>query len=137
MRRFAVIFALFLLVIVGILGLQLFASESGEVVVVTTHGSDGEPFSTRLWVIDKNGAPWLRAGSMKSTWYQRLLENPQIEVRRGEHAFTALSVPRPEFQQRINDSMVEKYGWADKFIGLLFGRGNSIPIELIVDSNDR
>lgn len=136
MRRFAIIIAIIGLLVVGLFGLQLVASESGEVVVVTTRGSNAESISTRLWVVDLNGVAWLRSGSTKSAWYQRLLKNPEVEVRRGEETFTALSVAHEDRRQDINELMAAKYGWADQFIGLLFGRDTSIPIELVIEASE-
>ncbi len=74
----SVIIALFAMVIV----LQIMASESGEVVVITTRDAAGDARDTRLWVLDHQGSAWLRSGSPHSGWYQRTLANPQVGVQR-------------------------------------------------------
>ena len=89
MRRLGLIIGTILPIVTGIFGLELIASESGEVVVVTKFGSSDGSFSTRLWVVDYDNAAWIRARSSKPGWYQRIAENPRIEVRRGAVAFSA------------------------------------------------
>ena len=109
---------------------QWVASESGEVVILTTHDEAGASHETRLWVVDHEGAPWLRAGASVQGWYARLAAEPQIEVERNgtQAAYTAL--PEPALRELINGLMLTKYGWADQFIGVLFGRDDAIPIRL-------
>lgn len=121
----------------GLLGLvllllvsQWIASESGEVVVLTTSDIAGEPHETRLWVVDYQGAPWLRAGAAVQGWYQRLLAKPEVELTRNGTTTAYTAVPEIAKRKVINDLMLAKYGWADRYIGLFFGRGNSVPIRL-------
>ena len=114
---------------------QLVASESGEVVILTTRDEAGASHETRLWVVDHEGAPWLRAGASVQGWYARLAAEPQTEVERNgtKAAYTAL--PEPALRELINGLMLTKYGWADQFIGVLFGRDDAIPIRLEVASH--
>ncbi len=109
---------------------QLSASESGEVVILTTRDEAGASHETRLWIVDHEGAPWLRAGAEVQSWYVRLSAEPQVEVERNgaKAAYTAL--PEPARRERINGLMLSKYGWADQFIGVLFGRDDAVPIRL-------
>ncbi len=117
-------------VLVALFVVQMIASESGEVVVVTTQNAQGDPQETRLWIVEHEGSSWLRAGVESSAWYQRLAANPKITVKRGGTAFTATAVPEPAAVADINRLMNEKYGWADDFIGMLFGRDGSVAIRL-------
>jgi hypothetical protein len=109
---------------------QMVAAESGEVVVVTTTDSAGTTHETRLWVVDHDGGEWLRSGGEIQAWYQRLRVAPEIRVVRSDRSRTFLARPDPEQVDTINRLMLEKYGWADRFIGWLFGRDDSIPIRL-------
>ncbi len=117
--------------VVGVLVLQLVASESGEVVTLRTFGPDGAA-ETRLWVAEDRGAAWLRAGHPGSSWYQRILANPDIEVERGGELseYKAFPVEGGPARDRINDRMREKYGWADQVIDMMFGRTDAVPIRL-------
>ena len=124
-------------VIGGLVGLlstlgiaQLLASESGEVVVLTTRDGAEASHETRLWVVDHEGAPWLRAGADVQGWYLRLSAEPQVEVERSGTKTFYTALPEPALRERINGLMLVKYGWADQFIGVLFGRDAAIPIRL-------
>ena len=109
---------------------QWVASESGEVVILTTRDEAGAGHETRLWVVDHGGAPWLRAGADVQGWYVRLATEPQVEVERSGTKTFYTALPEPALRERINGLMLVKYGWADQFIGILFGRDDAIPIRL-------
>ena len=113
--------------------LEIIASESGEVVVLTTRDATGAAEETRLWVVDYDGSAWLRSGSTQSDWYQRLLVSPRISVRRGEALFPAEAEPTIGVKATIDGLMNDKYGWADDYISLLFGRDDAMPIRLNTD----
>ena len=63
------IFALVALVLGGIITSM---SESGEVVVLRTFDREGEPYETRLWIVEHDGAGWLRAGQAESVWFRQM-----------------------------------------------------------------
>ncbi|MEM9623029.1 MAG: hypothetical protein AAF993_15365 [Pseudomonadota bacterium] len=127
LKLLGVVFALLLLVI----GVERLASESGEVVVLQTRTAAGDVAETRLWVVDQAGFAWLRSGSNASGWYQRLEANSAVTVQRGEISFAANAQPDVSMRELINAEMRAKYGWADSYISLLFGRDDAIPIRLI------
>lgn len=122
---------LLVVLVVGVLGLQMVASETGEVVVVTIQDKAGVKAETRLWIVEHQGSRWLRSsGGGASGWYQQLLANPEFELLRGTTRYYLRATPVLEMQTTVNDLMNEKYGWADSYIGLLFGREDSIAIRL-------
>jgi len=120
-----------LAVLILLYGLMMTASESGEVVVLTTTESDGSAHETRLWTVTHDGAQWLRSGSPSSGWYARLLANPDVTVRLGTREFPATAVPNPAATTTINALMNEKYGWADDTIDMMFGRDDAMAIRLV------
>ena len=120
----------FVLLFVMVMGLQQIASESGEVVVLSTVDQTGALQQTRLWVVDRDGQQWLRAGVKQSDWFVRMQANNLVKVERDGVTRTYLAVPDPTVYAEINDLMSEKYGWADNYIGFLFGRDASVPINL-------
>jgi hypothetical protein len=120
--------ALVLVLVVG--GLEFYAAESGEVVVLRTTDPDGSAQETRLWVIDDGGHAWLRAGNPSVEWYRNLSERPDVEVVRGSQTLLVRAVPQPDARARVNEQMLDKYGWADRYIGALFGREDTVPIRL-------
>jgi hypothetical protein len=121
--------ALLALVLLLFLG-QSVASESGEVVVVHSLDTDGAPKETRVWVVDDQGAQWLRTGSAQSKWMARLRAHPEIQVTRKGDTRSYLAVPVPDARAAINRLMAEKYGWADGFIGLLISRDQAQVVRL-------
>jgi hypothetical protein len=124
------LFGLLLAIVFAWWAVQMVAAESGEVVIVTTTDTEGRPHETRLWIVDYADFSWLRAGSDIAGWYQRLSAAPEVVVERGEQAATYLAQPQPWQRETINRLMVEKYGWAEWYIGLVFNRDRSIPIRL-------
>ena len=117
--------------LVAVVAAQIIASESGEVVVLGTTEATGEVKETRVWIVEQDGQLWLRSGSPTSTWYLRLLANPQISIERDGHLERAIAAPDPARQTSINQLMRAKYGWADVLIGLMHGRDDAIAIQLI------
>lgn len=115
---------------VAVMALQIVASESGEVVVLTTTDSAGAPQETRLWVVDYDGSAWLRAGSDQQGWYGRLAQQSQVKLERAGAMVAYTAQPVPAETPEINRLMAEKYGWADRFIGMMFPRENAVAIRL-------
>jgi len=126
MRSLGLIAALLFLVV----GLELIASESGEVVVLETTDESGQPHETRLWVVDEGGKQWLRAGDPNSGWLLHIQKNSAVEVERSGQRAGYAAVPIAEVRDQINPLFAAKYGWADAYIGALFGRDDATPIRL-------
>src|SRR5215467_11437602 len=118
MKIAKIISAVLAMAIVAALGAMRFASESGEVVVLTTTNASGGKEQTRLWVVDRDGVQWLRAGSGHTGWLSRLTVDPRIEVERGGKTLPYQGTPVPEMTAEINRMMAEKYGTADRIVGL-------------------
>lgn len=112
---------------------QQIAAESGEVVVLTTRDSAGVAHTTRLWIVEHQGQLYLRAGMPQSQWYQRLLGDAQVTVERNGTTTRYRAAPELVTVTQINELMRAKYGWADAFIGFLFGRDASVPVRLGAD----
>lgn len=109
---------------------QLIASESAEVVVLSSQGAEGEE-ETRLWVVDLEGVQYLRAGT-DSGWYQRLLAEPDARLTRDGVTADYRTESRPPEAAEMNRLMREKYGWRDVYIDLLMGgREDAVAVALI------
>ncbi len=120
---------LFVVALVGF-GVEQYAAESGEVVVLTTQDSDRNPIETRLWIVDHEGYQYLRAGNEIAGWYQRLLADTEVEVVRNGDGAVYTAVPDASKTEAIHRLMAEKYGWADSYIGTIFPRDNAMAIRL-------
>ncbi len=129
---------LLLAVPVLLIGLVYGASESGEVVVLTTfqHAySNDDQFElseseTRLWIVDFEGASYIRASSPESLWFKRIQTNPRIIVRRGDEAIHARAEVDKRLTSQINALIRAKYGWADAMTGLLGSRDHAVAIRV-------
>lgn len=109
---------------------QLVASETGEVVVLTTETADG-PKETRLWVVEVEGTQYLRAGA-DSGWYQRLLAAPDVQLTRNGDAAAYRAEAHPHAAAEVNGLMRAKYGWRDVVIEVLVGgRDDAIAVALV------
>lgn len=124
------IFLIALIALLAVGALEMVAAESGEVVVLRTTDDAGVPHETRLWIVEDGSHAWLRSGSPAASWYVLLQERPDVEVVRGEETLLVRAVPEEGARSRINDLMRQKYGWADAYIGALFGRDDAVPIRL-------
>ena len=113
-----------------VVALEVIASESGEVVVVQTTDATGAAQETRLWVVDEGDRAWIRAGNPQSTWLINIQKTPAVTVTRDGKTANYTAVPDVASRDRINDLMRAKYGWADSYIGMLFGRDDATPIRL-------
>ena len=116
---------------------QMVASETGEVVVVTTTAADGSTHETRLWVVDHDGSAWLRAGGDASGWYQQMQANPEIEMVRNSVAASYTVQPDLAQRGRVNTLMRDKYAWRDAYISFLFSRDDAVPIRLVPGSAEQ
>ena len=128
MRTVLVILVLALL---GLFGAIMIASEQGgEVVTLRTTAASGDVHETRLWIVEIGPDLWLRAGDPGSGWLTRLQQNPQVEMeRRGRTArYRAEAVPH--MGSEVDARMAEKYGWADRLIGVIRSEGESIAVRL-------
>ncbi len=131
MKRLIRLVTVLLLGLIVFYGVILVASESGEVLVLSSVDADGKTVETRLWTVEYDGSHWLRAGSPDNAWYVRLLARPEVTFRLGNQSRAATAVPEPEASDAINELMNEKYGWADEVIDFVFGREDAIAIRLV------
>ena len=120
-----------LVLFVAVFVLQIVASERVEVVEVHTTTSSADTVTTRLWVVDDEGFPYLRTGASGSRWFTRLQASEEFHLTRNGETARYFFVLRPDKSERINELMQQKYTWGDSFIAALVGgREGSIPVEL-------
>ncbi len=137
-RRLALLLAAAILVPMGVL--VALGELSGEVVVLHTFGASGTEHRTRLWVVEHEGAFWLRAGGKATgsatSWYARLIAHPEVELTRGEERTAYGAVPVAEARAVINSRMREAYPLADRAVRSIRGalassnEDTSMPIRL-------
>ena len=108
------------------------AGEQTEVVVLHTRDERGAEFSTKMWVVDLGDVTWVRVANPRRGWYRRLLANPKVELERRGQRDLRLALPdlSPEARDAVDEAFAEKYGWVDRWYGLLV-RSDSVPIRLV------
>ena len=114
-------------------GLAILAASEfgGEVVTLYTRDAAGGEARTSLWVVDYQGSQYLRAGDRSSGWFDRLRRAPEVRVERGGRAATYQAVPTPELTPTIDALMAEKYGFADRFVGIIRDPAQSMAVKLV------
>ncbi len=125
------IFGGLLALIVAFGVLQYAASERVEVVVLHTLNEEGEQATTRLWIVDHDGHPYLR-GDSGSGWFNRVQASDTVSLTRNGEASTYTHQIRNENLDTINRLMRGKYTWGDQLVTMLGGsdREQSNAIEL-------
>ncbi len=111
-------------------GLALAGEQTG-VVVLRTRDDAGVVHETKMWIVDHDGAVWVRVADPKRHWYRRLLAPPEVElVRRGETS-PRRAHPDPTSPTRlaIDQAFAAKYGLVDFWYGALVRRA-PVPIRL-------
>jgi hypothetical protein len=107
------------------------AGEAVEVVELRTQDASGARFDTEMWVVDYDGAQWVRVGNPERHWYLRLLAHPDVElVRHGKRArYVAHPDPTLATRLALDRAFAAKYGVTDFWFGALLRRA-AIPIRL-------
>lgn len=118
MRRLLVI-AISLSVAFG--AITLVALEGREVVTLRTRDASGAARETRAWVADADGAEWVEAANADRPFLRHIQAGSGVDLWRDGswRSCTATTEPPPTGHVRIRRLLAEKYGWADRWIGLL------------------
>jgi hypothetical protein len=120
------------LVVLGVVAAATYvAGEQTEVAVLRTVDEQGLWYDTSLWVVDYDGAPWVRVARPERTWFQRLLRDPHAQIVRAGIAREVMASPQDSERTRANVDAAfrAKYGAVDWWYGLLLRRG-AIPVRL-------
>lgn len=122
MRRIAIVLAALVGLVVVLLGGMRLSWELGEVVVVRAQDDAGAFHDTRLWVVDVDGAAYVRTGNPQNPWLLRVRAHPDVEVtRRGVTGpFRAVPVEDPGIRDRVNAAVAEKYGFSETALRATF-----------------
>jgi hypothetical protein len=116
------------LVIMG--GMYSIRNYTGEVVTLYTTDGEGKTYTSRIWVVDHGPQVWVRSLDPTSPWLDRLIRQPEVQLRRGESIADYRATPFANRRTRINALMAERYGWVEWFLSKIEDRGDSIPVYL-------
>lgn len=119
------------LAVAFVLALALASELGGEVVTLYTQDSAGAERSTSLWVVDREGFQYLRAGDAGSAWLERLRAQPAVRLERGGRTGRYQAILAPDLTPAIDAQMAEKYGLADRMISLMRNPEHSMAVRLV------
>ena len=110
----------------------LVALEGVEVVQLRTTAPDGSTRTTRTWVADADGAVWIESATPERPFLRDVVARPDVELVRGGEVLRlrATVVAGEAGHHRIRRLLRAKYGWADRWIGLLADTSRSLAIRL-------
>ena len=111
-------------------GLYAIRNFTGEVVTLYTTDGDGKIYTSRLWVVDHGHQVWVRSVDPTSPWLDRLINQPNVQLRRGGSVVDYRATPYANRRTRINALMAERYGWVEWFLSKIEGRDDSVPVYL-------
>lgn len=115
MRR--VLLGVGILIVVAVLlvlGHLAFIEIGREVVTLRTQRPDGTWQSTRLWIVDSGGTPWLHSGG--ASWLARFEGDPVVELERGGRILRYRAHAAPGPHPEIDELLRAKYGVADRWV---------------------
>jgi hypothetical protein len=115
------------LIVAALYGIRNF---TGEVVTLYTTDGEGKTHSSRIWVVDHGHQVWVRSLDPTSPWLDRLIRQPDVQLRRGESIADYRATPFANRRTRINALMAERYGWVEWFLSRIEDRDDSVPVYL-------
>ena len=116
------------LLIVG--GMYAIRNFTGEVATLYTIDSVGQSHTTRIWVVDHGHETWIRSLDPTSPWLDRIINQPDVQLRRGRSIADFRATPYSDRRTRVNALMAERYGWAEWFLSKIEGRDAAVPVYL-------
>lgn len=119
-----------LILLVAVTGLYAARNYGGEVAVLYTTDTHGRSYRTNLWVIGQDSNVWIRATSASSLWLDRIINNPDVELRRGQILTSYKATPLTHRRSRVNANMAETYGWAEWLLAKVENRSEAVPVYL-------
>jgi hypothetical protein len=127
--------ALAMLGLVAFIATSWWALESSGVAVVETRGVDGSPRSTHVWYVEPDGELWLEAGSPENGWFRDVQENSTLTFTAKRHSgrYRAQPLDSATAHRRIRQQIRAKYGFRDRWIGLLVDTSRSVAVRLVPD----
>ena len=99
----------------------------------TTRTPEGGPRSTHVWYTEPDGELWLEAGTPENAWFRDVQADSALTFRAdGRSArYVARVVDDPAGHARIRALIREKYGFRDRWVGLIVDTSRSVAVRLV------
>ena len=108
------------------------ALESEGVAVIETRTAEGSLRSTHVWYVEPNGELWLEAGAPENAWFRDVRRDPTltftVDGRSAHHV--ARPVDDPSGHSRIRSWIQAKYGFRERWVGLIVDTSRSVAVQL-------
>jgi hypothetical protein len=106
--------------------------DEGEVVQLTTYDARAHPHETDLWIVEVDGRRYVRSDLPGADWLDRLTANPEVELQRDSVKERVLARPidDPAIREAVDRAMTEKYGFLNRFTGILRDEDAVVPVIL-------
>jgi len=132
MRTLRIALAITVATVAVVAAITLVALEGGEVVVLRTIDEHGAARATRTWAADADGTVLIEAANPQRPFLLQLQAHPDVELQRSGvvRRCHATVLANPDGHGRIRRLLAEKYGWRDRWIGLLTDTSASLAVGL-------
>jgi hypothetical protein len=104
----------------------------GEVATLAITDAQARVFEKKLWIVDLEGAVYVRSGAADDHWLERLEGRPQARLDRngGSVSVRGTAVADPAVWDAVNRAMSRKYGRFDRVLRWLHGPAGFVPVRL-------
>lgn len=93
-RIVTIIFGVYVMLGLGIdAAIGYYQPQGGNTAVLRTFDAQGQSQETVLGLLDDDGQLWVESGHWWRGWYYRVLENPRVELVRGDRVDVFQAVP--------------------------------------------
>ena len=109
------------------------ALESGGVAVIETRTPEGTVRSTHVWYTEFNDELWLEAGTPENAWFRDVQQHPVLTFRADGRStrYVARPVEDPSGSSRIRSLIRDKYGFRDRWVGLIADTSRAVAVQLV------
>ena len=116
--------------------ITLVALEGGEVVVLETQTPDGTVRRTRTWVAEDAGSLWIEAANPERPFLVDLRRKPECLLVRGGTRLVCVAtvLPPADGHTHVRQLLAARYGWADRWIGLLADTSRSAAVRFTCET---
>lgn len=86
-----------------------------------------------MWYTEPNGELWLEAGTPENGWFLDVQEDPDVrfEANGQSTRYIARPIEDASGHDRIRSLIREKYGFRDRWVGLVVDTSRSVAVRLL------
>lgn len=119
--------------VVAFLFVTYVALELNDVAVLHTRTETNSWRKTHVWVADAGGGSlWVEAATPDRPWLLELKRDSRVELEHDGATTKRRAVPVEDdgAREKVRALLREKYGWADRWVGLLQDTSQAVVVRL-------